>query len=581
MIYIQSSVPHRIPASVKKKRANPELLAIATRHFRTICLAMSKPQTPAPTTWHNICCSFPFKLQKRSDFRTSTRLARSATLKPVSHDSIVTGEGFPTSGHAMNSQQELPSYQNPIKKTVQKLMRRASLSFRPAQEKGPLVISGPGKKDKGKRKALTGDGESGVVLDERDAGDDYYVADALAKRIDPVTYLPAEISAHILSYLDHRTLANCESVARHWRVAATNPHVWRLVFWNEHGPWQSKPGKDWKTMFIANKRLQERWQKADMSYKYMNGHTDSVYCVQFDDKKVITGSRDRTIRVWDMKTAECIKVLSSNPDYNPQNENLDSAVGTPLQDFHTASVLCLQFDDQILVTGSSDSTCIVWSLPDYTPVGRLAFHTAGVLDVCFDDMHIVSCSKDTTVCIWDRNTRRLVRQLSGHRGPVNAVAIRGNQIVSASGDALVKLWDVETGECLREFRGHMRGLACVQFSEDARTIVSGGNDQVIRVWDAQTTECLMVLSGHEDLVRTLHLDSKNKRIISGSYDASVKVWNLDTGRMILDIKQFHSAWILAAKGDYKRIVSTSQDSKTLLLDFSAEMKGLEVLAGSQ
>jgi F-box and WD-40 domain protein 1/11 len=51
--------------------------------------------------------------------------------------------------------------------------------------------------------------------------------------------------------------------------------------------------------------------------------------------------------------------------------------------------------------------------------------------------------------------------------------------------------------------------------------------------------------------------------------------------MILDIKQFHSAWILAAKGDYKRIVSTSQDSKTLLLDFSAEMKGLEVLAGSQ
>jgi F-box and WD-40 domain protein 1/11 len=100
---------------------------------------------------------------------------------------------------------------------------------------------------------------------------------------DPVTYLPAEISAHILSYLDHRTLANCESVARHWRVAATNPHVWRLVFWNEHGPWQSKPGKDWKTMFIANKRLQERWQKADMSYKYMNGHTDSVYCVQFDE----------------------------------------------------------------------------------------------------------------------------------------------------------------------------------------------------------------------------------------------------------------------------------------------------------
>lgn len=246
-----------------------------------------------------------------------------------------------------------------------------------------------------------------------------------------------------------------------------------------------------------------------MSYKYLTGHTDSVYCVQFDDTKVITGSRDRTIRIWDIKTGECTQILSSSPP----------APFEPPQDFHTASVLCLQFDKQILVTGSSDNTCIVWSLPSYMPLSRLTHHTAGVLDVCFDDTHIVSCSKDTTICIWDRSTRKLVRQLKGHRGPVNAVAIRGSHIVSASGDALVKLWDLTTGECLREFKGHHRGLACVQFSEDANTIVSGGNDQDIRVWDARTGECLRILTGHKDLVRTLHLDSRNRRIISGSYDA--------------------------------------------------------------
>jgi F-box and WD-40 domain protein 1/11 len=47
--------------------------------------------------------------------------------------------------------------------------------------------------------------------------------------------------------------------------------------------------------------------------------------------------------------------------------------------------------------------------------------------------------------------------------------------------------------------------------------------------------------------------------------------------MILDIKQFHSTWILAAKADYRRIVSTSRDSKALVLDFSTGMKGLEYL----
>lgn len=539
---------------------------------------MAESENPIPRKWHKLYCLLPFKARKRSDSKVSMRCS---TLRLVSHDSVVIGEESLTNGHQENKQPSRAHNSNrprALRQSVQKLLRRASLSFRPGLERGPLIVNGPGKREKCKRKVFTGDAESGVVLDEKDMGDNYYVD---TNRADPIKALPAEISAQILSYLDHRTLVNCERVARHWRDAATNPHVWRLVFWNEHGPWRSKPGKDWKTLFVANMRLQARWQRADMSYKYISGHSDSVYCVQFDDQKIITGSRDRTIRIWDIKTGECIRVLSSTLDASTISSHSGVVAPIAQHNFHTASVLCLQFDKHILVTGSSDNTCIVWSLPDYNPIGRLAYHTAGVLDVCFDDKHIVSCSKDTTVCIWDRQTRRLIRQLSGHRGPVNAVAIRGRRIVSASGDALAKLWNLDTGECIREFRGHRRGLACVQFSEDSTTIVSGGNDQDIRVWDAQTGECLKVLVGHKDLVRTLHLDSKNKRIISGSYDATVKVWGLDTGRMILDIKQFHSTWILAAKGDYKRIVSTSQDSKTLVLDFGAEMKGLEVLEDSQ
>lgn len=58
----------------------------------------------------------------------------------------------------------------------------------------------------------------------------------------------------------------------------------------------------------------------------------------------------------------------------------------------------------------------------------------------------------------------------------------------------------------------------------------------------------------------------------------MKVWDLDTGRKILDITQYHSTWILAAKADYRRVVSTGQDSRTLVLDFSTGVRGLEILA---
>ncbi|PWW73377.1 WD40 repeat-like protein [Tuber magnatum] len=466
---------------------------------------------------------------------------------------------------------------HPIKSTssgVRRLLRKASHSLRFTHCNETL---GGMKRDK--CPGTLGDGESGIVIDDKD-NDCFYAIDTTVARKDFVKFLPPEITAHILSFLDHQSLVNCEPVSRAWMVAARDRHVWRNVFRAEHGPWKSKPGNDWKRMFKVRQELNLRWTQGRVTAKYLKGHTDSIYCVQFDDKKIITGSRDKTIRIWDISTGECIRVLGQNSRLSSSPPVANGDIATPhmgSSDYHRASVLCLQFDHEILVSGSSDYTCIVWSVHTYTPLMRLAHHTAGVLDVCFDKKYIVSCSKDTSVCIWDRRTGRLFRQLTGHRGPVNAVAIRGNLIVSASGDALIKLWNVDTGRCIRDFTGHNRGLACVQFSEDARTIVSGGNDQDIRIWDAASGECIRTLAGHQSLVRTLHLDSRNRRIISGSYDQSVKVWDLDSGKLVLDIQRFHSTWILSAKADYRRIISTSQDNRTLMLDFTTGMKDLEVL----
>jgi F-box and WD-40 domain protein 1/11 len=245
---------------------------------------------------------------------------------------------------------------------------------------------------------------------------------------------------------------------------------------------------------------------------------------------------------------------------------------------HKASILCLQYDDRILVTGSSDSTCIVYNLASgYRPIRRLRHHSAAVLDLVFDEKHIVTCSKDVSICVWDRNTGQLLRQLRGHSGPVNAVQMRGNTIVSCSGDFRVKLWNIDTGKNIREFLGHSKGLACSQFSEDGRYIASAGNDKVIRIWDANTGECVREMKAHENLVRSLHVDSISGRLVSGSYDSDIKVWDMETGQPLLDFPKWHSSWVLSAKSDYRRIVSSGQDPKILILDFGAGVKGIEML----
>ena len=317
--------------------------------------------------------------------------------------------------------------------------------------------------------------------------------------------------------------------------------------------------------------------------------------------KILTGSRDRTVRIWDAHTYECIKVLGVPSGHRPPIAPLPANVTgrghrpfdrvfSPLRmighdgnlnsENHQGSVLCLQYDGEILVTGSSDGTLIMWDIRhDYRPIRRLRHHTAGVLDVCFDAKHVISCSKDTTVCLWDRRSGDFLQSLSGHRGPVNAVQLRGNLVVSASGDGVAKLWNLTSGLCIKEFPSKDRGMACVEFSPDSRTILAGGNDQVVYQFDTNTGELVRELKGHKDLVRSLHLDSANGRIISGSYDASVRAYDMHTGDTIIEFTSWTTSWILSAKADYRRIVATSQDSRIVIMDFGHQLPGVELLEG--
>jgi len=442
--------------------------------------------------------------------------------------------------------------------------------------------------------------------------------------VDPFQRLPAELAMDILANLDAASLVNAERVSPGWRELATSSHVWRSVFLRKYEPEvhvspapiqmggsgiggkvnnQPRRGQHWKQMYAARAQINRNWKAGSPSAIYMNGHTDSVYCCQFDENKAITGSRDRTIRVWDLKTYECLKVYGGpnhRPTSNtppPLDERAERVVSNPSMngtaagnqryvvpsDYHDASILCLQYDSEIMVTGSSDYTCIVWDVTgdEYTPIRRLRGHEAGVLDVCLDDKYIISCSKDAMIKVWDRKTGNCLRTLKGHRGPVNAVQLRGNFLVSASGDGVAKLWNLETGVSIKDFPSEDRGLAAVEFSDDAKYVLAGGNDHVVYKFDAATGNLVHSRVKHDGLVRSLFLDAFNGRIISGSYDQSIQVSDYLTGEPFATYKNWTTSWILSAKSDYRRVVATSQDGRILILDFGWGVPGAQLLAGNQ
>ena len=280
-----------------------------------------------------------------------------------------------------------------------------------------------------------------------------------------------------------------------------------------------------------------------------------------DGKRIVSGSDDNTIRVWDLDTGACLKTLEG----------------------HTSSVkaVALTSDGKRIVSGSGDKTIRVWDLETGTCLKTLEGHRDFLHAVALtsDDKRIVSVSWDSTIRVWDFETGSCLKTLKGHTSSVNAVALTsdGKRIVSGSGDKTIRVWDLETGVCLKILEGHWGFVTSLALTSDGKRIVSGSSDETIRVWDLETGACLNALKVH-DYVTSLALTSDGKLIVIVLDNPTIRVWDLETGACLQTLEG-HWGFVtaLALTSDGKRIVSGSWDHTICVwdLDTGSCLKALE------
>ncbi|KAJ3995205.1 WD40 repeat-like protein [Lentinula boryana] len=263
----------------------------------------------------------------------------------------------------------------------------------------------------------------------------------------------------------------------------------------------------------------------------LKGHTQGIDAVAFspDGKRIVSGSRDESIRIWNADTGE--------------------AIGDPLQGHsHGVSSVAFSPDGKRIVSGSWDSSIRIWNADTGEAIGDpLQGHSQRVNSVAFspDGKRIVSGSGDRSIRIWDADTGEAIGDpLQGHSEEVNSVAFSpdGKRIVSGSQDMSIRIWHADTGEAIGDpLQGHSQGVNSVAFSPDGKRIVSGSGDRSIRIWDADTGEAIGdPLQGHSQGVNSVAFSPDGKRIVSGSWDRSIRIWNAYTGEAIGDPLQGHS-----------------------------------------
>ena len=127
---------------------------------------------------------------------------------------------------------------------------------------------------------------------------------------------------------------------------------------------------------------------------------------------------------------------------------------------HTAPVRAVAFspDGKHVLTGSLDKTARLWDAATGAAVATLAGHTLSVRAVAFspDGTRILTGSRDNTARLWDAATGAAVATLAGHMSAVTAVAFLpdGKRVLTGSLDTTARLWDAATGAAVATLAGH-------------------------------------------------------------------------------------------------------------------------------
>lgn len=248
------------------------------------------------------------------------------------------------------------------------------------------------------------------------------------------------------------------------------------------------------------------------------GHTDYVLpvAVSHDSKLVLSGSFDKTIRLWDRTTGECLRTFPGHM------KRVQSVV--------------FSHDSKLVLSGSDDETIKIWDGSTGECLHSLQGHSSFVRSVAFshDSTILASGSLDNTIKLWNSATGECLHTLQGHISNVTSVAFSHGSKLLASGswDGTIRLWNSSTGECLHTFYADMHRVNSIAFSHDSSLLVSGLLGNTIKLWDTATRKCLHTLQGHSDNVRSVAFSHDSKLVLSGSNDNTIKLWDSTTGECI-------------------------------------------------
>ena len=284
---------------------------------------------------------------------------------------------------------------------------------------------------------------------------------------------------------------------------------------------------------MGKENQEEKWRQADEEVRKslppgvklvrtLRGHTDCIGRIAWspDGRMLASPSKDKTIRLWNAETGECLRTLEG----------------------HKLEVNSVTFDpaNRTLASGSFDNTVKLWELASGKLLRTLEGHHQIVYSVAFDAAgRTLASGGDGGTNLWEPASGKLLRMLGKDQNTNFSVVFdpTGRTLVSCGHSGKVWLWEVASGKLLRSLEGHSESVFDVTFDLQGRTVACAGMDHAILLWDPSNARLTRRIEGHTNALQSIVFSPDERMLASKSYDQTVKLWHVGTGACIGTISQ--------------------------------------------
>jgi WD40 repeat protein len=284
------------------------------------------------------------------------------------------------------------------------------------------------------------------------------------------------------------------------------------------------------------------------------GQTQPVYSAVFspDDKMVLTGGDDGSVRAWDAKTGQQQRIVGIHGNWVwgvavvPGTSYVASAShdGTVrVWDYSDGSrVATVNVDSRAwsLVFSSDGASMFIgtdnriyrvststWNIESSTTAA-----SGPVYDLYYDASHSALLSAEgPSVIVRDSARLDILRQFGDpdQKGPVFAVTMpsAGDVVVTGGADFVLRKYQYSTGAIVQKATPSVGSILSLSYSSDDSRILSSGSDGTAKIYLADNLQQVSTLAGHEGIVYSSVFSNSGSSVVTASTDFTARVWPLD------------------------------------------------------